>query len=93
MTLSRDGRYNYVELIAGMPTIVLIVAFLIYELLVVLLALFPINIAVIFFHWDLLMDSNIHSTLIIVHIYHMLITNMICSILRLCHVHHCCVCV
>ncbi|XP_032580707.1 ATP-binding cassette sub-family A member 3 [Drosophila sechellia] len=60
MTLSRDGRYNYVELIAGMPTIVLIVAFLIYDLLVVLLALFPINIAVIFFHWELLMDSNIH---------------------------------
>ncbi|KRK06352.1 LOW QUALITY PROTEIN: uncharacterized protein Dyak_GE17222 [Drosophila yakuba] len=60
MTLSKDGRYNYVELIAGMRTFVLILAFLTYDLLLVLFALFPINIAVIFFHWDLLMDANTH---------------------------------
>ncbi|XP_001978035.3 ATP-binding cassette sub-family A member 3 isoform X1 [Drosophila erecta] len=60
MTLSKAGRYNYVELIAGMRTIVLILAFLTYDLLMVLFALLPINIAVIFFHWDLLMDANIH---------------------------------
>ncbi|KAH8354868.1 hypothetical protein KR084_012875, partial [Drosophila pseudotakahashii] len=59
MTLSREGRYNYIELIAGMRMSILILAFLIYDMVAVLLALFPVNLAVICLQWDLLMDTDV----------------------------------
>jgi len=59
MTLNRNGRYNYVELIAGMRMSTMIVAFLIYDMMVVLLALFPVNLAVLLMQWDILMDTDI----------------------------------
>ncbi|XP_016996201.2 phospholipid-transporting ATPase ABCA3 isoform X1 [Drosophila takahashii] len=59
MTLSPEGRYNYIELIAGMRMSILILAFLIYDMVAVLLALFPVNLAVICLQWDLLMDTDV----------------------------------
>ncbi|XP_016962533.1 phospholipid-transporting ATPase ABCA3 [Drosophila biarmipes] len=59
MALDRNGRYNYVELMAGMRLSTMIVAFLMYDLGLVLLALLPVNVAIVFLQWDVLMDNDV----------------------------------
>ncbi|XP_017050939.2 ATP-binding cassette sub-family A member 6 [Drosophila ficusphila] len=59
MSLHRDSRYNYIELIAGIRLGVLILAFLVYDLVFVLLALLPLLIVFTLLQWDVLMDAHI----------------------------------
>ncbi|XP_017074487.1 ATP-binding cassette sub-family A member 17 [Drosophila eugracilis] len=59
MTLNQNGRYNYIELIAGMRMSIMILAFVVYDIVFVFCALLPVNLAVIFLQWDVLMDTDI----------------------------------
>lgn len=56
MTLDRDSRLNYIELIAGMRTSVFLVAILVYELLVFVISFFALHLAIIVLRFDALMD-------------------------------------
>lgn len=59
INLNKDSRPYYTELCAGMRISVLILAFFIYDLLSSMLALIPLNISILFFQWDTLMDTEI----------------------------------
>ncbi|KAH8421374.1 hypothetical protein KR009_003279 [Drosophila setifemur] len=59
MSLHRGSRLNYVELTAGMQVGVLVVALLLYDLIFAVLSYLPLNLAVLIFQWDLLMDSGL----------------------------------
>ncbi|XP_032312003.1 uncharacterized protein LOC116656458 [Drosophila ananassae] len=59
INLNKSSRPYYTELCAGMRISVLILAFFIYDSLSSMLALIPLNISILFFQWDALMDTEI----------------------------------
>ncbi|XP_016972068.2 phospholipid-transporting ATPase ABCA3, partial [Drosophila rhopaloa] len=91
MTLSRESRYNYFELVAGMRMSIMILAFLIYDIAVVSLAFLPLNIAVIFLQWDVLMNVDIfllYAYVLVVVALCVLSINLLISIGK-CKIHNC----
>ncbi|XP_017110755.2 cholesterol transporter ABCA5 [Drosophila elegans] len=83
MALNRESRYNYIELISGMRISLLILAFLIYDIVVVSVTIFPLNIAVLFLEWDVLMNPDIfvlYSYILVIVSICVLSTNILISI-------------
>nr|XP_043067344.1 uncharacterized protein LOC122321464 [Drosophila bipectinata] len=59
ININNGNHPYYTEFCAGMGLSMLILAFFVFDLLSSMLALIPLNAAILFFQWDALMDTKI----------------------------------